>query len=245
VQWGKLQTETLWKLANASVKDTKPDRSYAFLCEDYSLERGSSEFTTYGPCPNIKCSRESSCPKCNGKNRFKFEDNAELHGTQQFDSDFNHTYLDLCNPKGKPVCRVVNVHMPSKSPTPVDNLVNFINTYKDNEDGIPVIFGGDSNVYYGGKKGLKQISDLQERLAKKGLEYTLVIAKHLVRKVRTPNFFLNAQAAYKNGGTTQETMFFAFPKDLKGGKVEHTFDDVLDGKKERNCMCVRGSRPHG
>merc|ERR1711964_537269 len=100
---------------------------------------------------------------------------------------------------------------------------------------VPVIFGGDSNVYYGGKKGLEKIKELQKDLKKKGLEYTLVIAKHLVRKYRPYNFFRNAQAAYKTEETTQETMFFAFPKDLK---VEHTFDDALDGIEKKELVCA-------
>jgi len=63
-----------------------------------------------------------------------------------------HTYLDICNPKNEePVCRVINVHMPSKSKNKVKSLVDFIKkNYKNNK--TPVIFGGDSNVYYGGEE---------------------------------------------------------------------------------------------
>merc|ERR1711964_971644 len=108
---------------------------------------------------------------------------------------------------------------------------------------VPVIFGGDSNVYYGGKKGLEKIKELQKDLKKKGLEYTLVIAKYLVRKFRPFNFFRNAQAAYKTEETKQETMFFAFPKDMKM-KVDHKFDDVLDEKANKEIVCAFAGADH-
>merc|ERR1711964_860343 len=56
------------------------------------------------------------------------------------------------------------------------------------------------------------IKDLKAKL--KVEKYTLVIAKHVIRKVRPYEFFNNAQAAYKKDVKVQETMFFAYPDNV-------------------------------
>jgi len=70
------------------------------------------------------------------------------------------------------------------------------------------------------------IRELKDRL--EALDYTLVIARHIVRKRRPDMFFNNAQAAYKFEVQAQETMFFAYPTSKKDNV---TIDINRDGTK--------------
>merc|ERR1711964_831406 len=102
--------------------------------------------------------------------------------------------------------------------------------------GPKVFFGGDSNVYYGGEDEMVKINELKDALEKEDVGYTLVIAKHIVRKVRPDIYFNNAQAAYKKETKQLETMFFAYPTKLEkqmvpvygsGREGDALFDDKL------------------
>merc|ERR1711964_824816 len=114
--------------------------------------------------------------------------------------------------KTGPVCRIVNVHMSSGNDKAVKHLVKFIEKHKDHD--VPVFFGGDANVYYGGDNDATNIANLRTGLSGLTIPYTLVISKHIVRKRRPDIFFNNAQAAYKFEVQAQETMFFAYPTKL-------------------------------
>merc|ERR1711964_22636 len=133
-----------------------------------------------------------------------------------------HAYNDITH-NGKTVCRVVNLHVNSgDAEAGVIDLTRFITEHKDNDEEIPVFFGGDGNVHYNGDK-TENIKTLKDNLAKIG--YTLVIAKHIIRKRRPNNIFQNAQGIYKFEITTEETMFFAYPTGLKE-KINYTFQDI-------------------
>jgi len=129
----------------------------------------------------------------------------------------------------------------------VTDLVNFIQANKQIKEHpeVPVFFGGDANVQYYGGEGEKfeaedKIKDLQSRLAEEGLEYTLAISNHVVRKRRPSNFFNNAQAGFKRDVFVQETMFFAFPTE-RAATISHPFDDKLESRPTKVADAFAGA----
>jgi len=212
-EWWEAQKDTLWSLATATAKDVQP---YVFLSEAYKAgglpsknevdPTNQNEFETYGPCPKFpkKC---KSCRSNSGRHVLNTTCLPKNENCGPY-----HTYVDIKSKTG-PVCRIVNVHMSSGNDKAVKHLVKFIEKHKDHD--VPVFFGGDANVYYGGDNDATNIANLRTGLSGLTIPYTLVIAKHIVRKRRPGIFFNNAQAAYKFEVQAQDTMFFAYPTSLK------------------------------
>jgi len=227
-KWAKLQRDAFWHLA----KRGKVDQSYTMLCEEYKEGEEESpngcnknEFKTYGPCP--KCTGKD-CPTCEKSGNVPFTQTHTFEGTEMF-----HSYIDIHNPQtGELACRVVNVHMPSACDTSVDIVKNFvvlaIEKHAKDHVNVPLFFGGDSNVYYGGGNGLDGIQKLQKALKELDNPYTLCISRNTVRKRRSHSFFYNAQAAIKCKLQIQETMFIAFPSTLESGQGQVVPNEDLD-----------------